>query len=83
MVSEQEIIMADKEEKIELMESQFPAASGPAFAAAREKALAFGLSVLQSEQGYIYEVFPDGHRVVVKQIEPPTLVAPGSKITMW
>jgi len=75
--------MADQEDRIELLESQFPAASGPAFAAAREKALASGLSVLQSEQGYIYEVFPDGRRVMAKRIEPPTLVAPGSKITIW
>jgi hypothetical protein len=38
--------------------------------------------VLQSEQGYIYEVFPDGRRVVVKKIEPPTPVVSGRKITI-
>jgi hypothetical protein len=72
--------MADQESKIEMLENQFPAAAGPAFAAARAKVLASGQSVLQSEQGYIYEVFPDGHRVVVKQIEPPTPVVAGRKI---
>jgi len=74
--------MADKEKRLELLESQFPAASGSAFAAARGRVLDSGLSVLQSEQDVIYEVFPDGRRVVVKQIEPPTPVIPGSKITI-
>lgn len=72
--------MSDKD--IQKLENQFPAVSGSAFAAAREKALASGNSVLQSEQGVIYEVFPDGRRKVVKKIEPPTSVTPGSKITI-
>ena len=60
----------------------FPAASGSAFVAAREIVLASGQSVLQSEQGYIYEVFPDGRRLRVKKIEPPTPVVSGSKFTI-
>lgn len=74
--------MADQENNIERLESQFPAASGSVFAAAREQVLASGQSVLQSEQGYIYEVFPNGRRVLVKKIEPPTPVVSGSKITI-
>jgi hypothetical protein len=74
--------MADRENNIEILESQFPAVSGSAFAAAGEQVLASGQSVLQSEQGYIYEVFPNGHRVPVKKIEPPTTVVSGSKITI-
>jgi hypothetical protein len=74
--------MADQENNIEILESQFPAVSGSAFAAAREEVLASGQSVLQSEQGYIYEVFPSGRRVPVKKIEPPTPVVSGSKITI-
>ncbi|MEO7297887.1 MAG: hypothetical protein ABI042_04845 [Verrucomicrobiota bacterium] len=74
--------MADQENNIEKLENQFPAASGSAFAAARETILASGQSVLQSEQGYIYEVFPDGRRVVVKKIEPPTPDVYGRKITI-
>ena len=73
--------MADQD-NLDLLESQFPAASGSAFAAAREKVLASGQSVLQSEQGYIYEVFPDGRRIVVKQIEPPIHDVPGRRITI-
>ena len=72
--------MSDQD--IENLENKFPAVSGSAFAAAREQALASGQSVLQSEQGAIYEVFPDGTRRRVKQIEPPILVAAGSRITI-
>ena len=74
--------MADQENNIDVLESQFPAISGSAFAAARERVLASGQSVLQSEDGTIYEVFPDGRRVAVKKIEPPTSVVPGRKITI-
>ncbi len=72
--------MSDQD--IQQLESQFPAVSGSAFAAARERVLASGQSVLQSENGFIYEVFPDGRRVAVKQIEPPTQVVSGSIYTI-
>jgi len=74
--------MADQENNIDVLESQFPAISGSAFAAARERVLASGQSVLQSEDGTIYEVFPDGRRVAVKKIEPPTTAVLGRKITI-
>jgi hypothetical protein len=72
--------MSDQD--IQKLESKFPAVSGSAFADARAGALASGQSVLQSEQGVIYEVFPDGTRRRVKQIEPPTPVAPGFKVNI-
>ncbi len=74
--------MVDEANNIELLENQFPALSGSAFAAARAEALAAGLSVLESEQGYLYEVFPDGRRVKGKKIEPPILVQAGRRITI-
>jgi hypothetical protein len=74
--------MADEEQKLDLLESQFPAAAGAAFSEARARALASGQSVLQSEDGYIYEVFPNGTRVMVKQIEPPIPVVASRKITI-
>jgi hypothetical protein len=74
--------MSDQEKNNELLENQFPAISGSAFAAARERVLASGQSVLQSEHGNIYEVFPDGRRNLVKTIEPPTFVVPGRRITI-
>ena len=68
--------MSDQD--IQKLENQFPAVSGSAFAAAREQVLASGQSVLQSQDGVIYEVFPDGRRVEVKKIEPPTQFVSGS-----
>ncbi len=73
--------MSDLE--IQQLESQLPAISGAAFAEARQRALASGLSVLQSQDGAIYEVFPDGHRVIVKQIEPPSHFDSGRIFSLW
>jgi hypothetical protein len=70
------------ENEIEILESQFPLVSGQAFAAARERVLASGQSVLQSEGGAIYRVFPDGRKELVKQIEAPTPVTPGTTFTL-
>jgi len=70
--------MPDQENDIELWESQFPAASGSVFASAREEVLASGQNVLQSENGFIYEVSPNGTRRIVKQIEPPRPAQLGS-----
>lgn len=67
------------EESISLLEAQVPLLSGVAFAKAREEALASGLSVLQSENGVIFEVFPDGRKIRIKDVAPPTPVVPGSK----
>jgi hypothetical protein len=72
--------MSDQE--IQKLENQFPAVSGSAFAEARKQVLASGQSVLQSQDGVIYEVFPNGRRVEVKKIEPPTEVATGSTFTL-
>lgn len=72
--------MSDQE--IQQLESQFPALSGSAFAAAREQVLQSGQSVLQSENGILYEVFPDGRRVELKKIEPPVQLAAGRVFTI-
>ena len=74
--------MPDQETEIQKLESEFPLVSGQAFAAARERVLASGQSVLQSEGGFIYRVFPDGRKELVKAIEPRTPVTPGSIITI-
>ena len=68
--------------EIDKLERQFPPASGVAFAAAREQVLASGQSVLQSEDGSMFEVFPDGHRHLVKTVEPPISVTIGSKVIL-
>ena len=72
--------MSDQD--IQTLENQFPAVSGSAFAAARAKVLESGQSVLQSENGVIYEVFPNGRRKEVKKIEPPTQFVIGSVFTI-
>jgi hypothetical protein len=81
-VEEKVKAMPDQESEIQRLECQFPPVSGSAFAAAREKVLASGQSVLQSEGGFIYRVFPDGRKELVKQIEAPTPVTPGTKLIL-
>ena len=76
------LAMSDEDKKIENLENTFPAVSGSAFAAARQMTLASGQSVLQSEQGVIYEVAPDGSRKRVKEIEPPIPAVQGTKINI-
>jgi hypothetical protein len=68
--------------KIQTLENLFPTQSSQAFAAARAQVLASGQSVLQSEEGAIYEVFPDGRREFVKCIAPPIPVVPGTTIVI-
>jgi len=70
--------MANDDQKIETLETQFPAISGSAFMKARELVLASGQSVLQTCNGIIYEVFPDGRSKPVKRVEPPVHIIPGS-----
>ena len=60
MVFTERFAMSDQD--IQELENQFPAVSGAAFAAARQQALDAGLSVMESRDGVIYEVFPDGRR---------------------
>jgi hypothetical protein len=72
--------MSDRD--IQKLESCFPAVSGSAFAEARGRVLASGQSVLQSENGFIFEVFPDGQRTLVKKIEPPIQFVAGRIFTI-
>ena len=74
------VVMSDQD--IQRLENEFPAVSGSAFAEARKQVLDSGQSVLQSQDGVIYEVFPDGHRKEVKRIEPPIQVKAGSILTI-
>jgi hypothetical protein len=70
------------EQEIQSLESRFPAVSGQAFAAARQRVLASGQSVLQTEGSRVVRVFPDGRKEVVKAIEAPTPVKPGTILTI-
>ncbi|MEI9894105.1 MAG: hypothetical protein WDN28_09515 [Chthoniobacter sp.] len=74
--------MSESEKTIAELETAFPALSGIAFTKAREEALAAGRSVLSSEEGVIYEVFPDGTRIERKTIEPPTHIPLGTRVVI-
>ena len=71
--------MSEPEKIIHDLETKFPALSGQAFHDARAQTLASGQSVWESEDGVIYEVFPDGRRVERKRIEPPFPIPAGTK----
>jgi hypothetical protein len=79
MMTRSETTMSDPEKIITELEKGFPALSGVAFTKARNETLASGQSVLLSENGVIYEVFPDGSRIERKRIEPPTFIPTGTK----
>ena len=71
------------EEKDELdAENEFISLSGVAFQRARERAFKAGLSVMISEDGAIFEVFPNGERHQVKVIEPPVRMPKGFRVTI-
>ncbi len=70
--------MPEDEESLRFLESRFAAVSGAAFSEARKQTLAAGLSILESRNGVIYEVFPDGTRIERKRIEAPKRFAKGT-----
>lgn len=72
--------MINYEDKIDELESSFPALSGSVFETARKQALASGQDVVQSENGRLYKVSPDNKKVPIKNIEPPTRMVSGIKI---
>ena len=67
------------EQQIEQLELDFPAASGVAFSNAYQQAINASLSVVVSEDGKLFEVFPDGRRQLLKSIAPPVPSQPGQK----
>lgn len=74
--------MSVDEETLSRLEDQVPELVDIALKQAYWQALASGSSVLEAEEGFVYEVFPDGTRKTVKQIAPPSLVAIGQKLVL-
>ena len=68
-----------QEREIQYLEEHIPELAESAVTQAYWQSLAAGNSVLESENGMIYERFPDGSSKMVKEIEPPTLVAIGAR----
>lgn len=68
-----------QEREIQYLEEHIPELAESAVTQAYWQSLAAGNSVLESENGIIYERFPDGSSKIVKKIEPPTTVAIGAR----
>ena len=68
-----------QEREIHYLEEHIPELAESAVTQAYWQSLAAGNSVLESENGMIYERFPDGSSQIVKEIEPLTSVAIGAR----
>jgi hypothetical protein len=74
--------MSTTEQTLRFLEEHIPELAESAVTQAYWQALASGSSVLESDNGVIYEVFPDGTRKVVKTTTPPSVVTVGEKRVM-
>lgn len=71
--------MTPNEQSMRFLEEHIPDLAASALTQAYWQTLASGNSVLESDNGIIYEVLPDGTRKVVKTSEPPSVVQPGAR----
>ena len=62
------------EKTIQFVENQIPELAGQATHQAFWHSLSSGDTVLVSQEGQLWEVFPDGHRQYVKDLTGPTTV---------
>jgi hypothetical protein len=69
--------MESDEETIDYLERLIPELAVIATSKAYFDALASGNSVVIAEEGKLIEVFPDGTRQIIKEIEPPVKVKKG------
>ena len=70
------------EESMRFLEEHIPDLADAAVKQAYWQALATGSSVLVSEEGALVEIFPDGTRKVLKQLEPQTAVTLGQRMQL-
>ena len=70
------------DDEIEGAKGKFPQLAQYAFSNAYRNALDSGQSVLVSDNGFLVEVFPNGTRNIIRQIDPPIPVIVGSKLTI-
>jgi hypothetical protein len=69
--------MLDNEKVINYLEEQIPELAELAIKQAYWQALASGSSVLAVKDNILIEVFPDGSKKIIKQLEPAMRVKPG------
>ena len=74
--------MSMTEESMRFLEEHIPDLADAAVKQAYWQALATGSSVLVSEDGVLVEMFPDGTRKVLKQLEPQTSVTLGQRMEL-
>jgi hypothetical protein len=74
--------MPNAEKTMRFLEEHIPELAQSAVTQAYWQALASGSSVLESDHGVIYEVFPDGTRKLVKTTTAPCPVAVGEQRVM-
>jgi hypothetical protein len=74
--------MSMTEESMRFLEEHIPDLADAAVKQAYWQALATGSSVLVSEEGALVEIFPDGTRKVLKQLEPQTAVTSGQRLEL-
>jgi hypothetical protein len=74
--------MSTSEKTMQFLEEHIPELAQSAVTQAYWQALASGSSVLQSDKGVIYEVFPDGTRKLIKTTPPPSVVGVGATRVM-
>lgn len=73
--------MSPSEEAMTFLEGHIPELAESALTQAYWQSLAAGNSVMESVDGVVYEMFPDGTRRMVKSIPPPVPVMPGATRT--
>ncbi len=74
--------MPTSEKSMQFLEEHIPELAQSAVTQAYWQALASGNSVLESANGMIHEVFPDGTRKLVKTTTPPSNVTMGETRVM-
>ena len=67
------------DEAIDYLENFIPELAALATRQAYLQALASGESVLIAENGQLIEIFPNGTKKIIKQLEPPIYIEVGSK----
>ncbi len=72
--------MLDSEETIDYLEKQIPSLCAAAVDVAYWRVLAAGRTVLISDQGGVYEVFPNGARRLIKTVGRPLDVPVGTRV---
>jgi hypothetical protein len=70
------------EESMRFLEEHIPILADAALKQAYWQALATGSSVLLCQDGVLYEMFPDGSKKMLKQLEPQLSVILGQRMEL-